>query len=118
MYEPDRYRVFSRLGPGNNNPFGALSPEVIQNDIDSIAAELLLQGILKRIAAVTERAGHIGPKGRQCSPGFNVSARCHNLSCAHMFGDLNGQTARRACCSIYKNGLSRRELGAFFERGP
>ncbi len=49
MYEPNRYRVFSRFCPGNNNPFGAWPPEVIQNDIDSIAAELLCQGILKRI---------------------------------------------------------------------
>src|SRR5712692_2461191 len=38
--------------------------------------------------------------------------------CAHIFGDLNGQTARRACCSIYKDGFPCRELGAFFERSP
>jgi hypothetical protein len=33
---------------------GALPPEVIQNDIDSFAAELLLEGILEGITAPTE----------------------------------------------------------------
>jgi hypothetical protein len=42
LYEPDRHRVSSRLGPGDDGPLGAFSPQVIQNDIDSIAAELLL----------------------------------------------------------------------------
>ena len=35
------HRVFSRLGPGGDDPFGALPPQVIQDNIDSIAAELL-----------------------------------------------------------------------------
>ncbi len=33
---------------------GALPPEVIQNDIDSFAAELLLEGIIEGITALTE----------------------------------------------------------------
>ena len=33
---------------------GALLPEVIQNDFDSVAAELLLEGILENITALTE----------------------------------------------------------------
>ena len=33
---------------------GALLPEVIQNDIDCFAAELLLEGILEGITALTE----------------------------------------------------------------
>ena len=49
MRLPSRYvrsewapHPFPLLRPGNNNPFGARPPEVIQNDIDSITAELLL----------------------------------------------------------------------------
>jgi hypothetical protein len=59
-------------------------------------------------------------RGRSKKPpqGFRIPTGRHNLSCSHIFGDLNGQTIRRACRSINQDGFRWHELGPFFARSP
>src|SRR4029079_14849446 len=115
--ETNRDACLSGLGSRDQKTFGAFAPEIIEHDVDA-GGEVLFEGAIERIRIFDKKDCLVGAEGLQRLQGRCIPARCDDLLCAQMFGDLNGQATGCSGCAIDQYGFSRTQSGAFLESRP
>ena len=105
------------LAAGDDEPLGALPPEIVEHDIDPLR-EFPAEELLELRLVVDKGDRDIGAKVRHGFQRLDIAPGGDDLFGPEVIGDLHGEAPRGARRSIDEDGLAGLEARALLKRRP